>query len=248
MVLKLLELYEKYDYLFALGLSLIIWAIGYFSKHFALQIKKMRISKVFHLKKDDVEILIPDRYGKLTLLSSTGATELTDNFVTKGEMEAAVILRDEIRNLGLTGTILSKPTKDKTCNIFCIGGPLSNASTADYFRNKTIFHPVTFGVPKDSQYLSERNRKKLSDLVHEDKEDESGRSRGSIYLQGKEIYSFDREYEGYVFLAKLSGRVDFHNEEKGSVHICFGNNSNTTLSAVKSYFKYNGKLTKDQLF
>lgn len=244
MILNLLEIYEKYDYLFALILSVIMWAFGYFSKRFNVQIKKIRISKVLRLKRDNVEILIPDRYGKLTLSSISGATELTDSFVTKGEMEAALELRDEINNLGLSATISSHPTKDKTSNIFCIGGPLANTNTANYFRNKTVFSPLTFGVHKDSQYLSEKNRKNLADLVHEDGYDENGNPIGSIHLFNKQIFNFKREHEGYIFLAKLSGQIDFHNDEKGTVHICFGNNSVTTLSAVKCYFKYNKKMSK----
>ena len=120
MILNLLELYEKYDYLFALLLSLFMWAFGYLSKRFATQIKKIRVARVLRLKNDDVEILIPDRNGKLTLSSTSGATELTDSFVTKGEMEAALELKEEINNLGLSATILSHPTKDKENNIFCI--------------------------------------------------------------------------------------------------------------------------------
>lgn len=244
MILNLLEFYEKYDYLVALTFSVIMWAFGYFSKQFTAQFKKIKISKVLQLKKDEVEILISNRHGKLILSSTTGATELTDSFVTKGEMEAALELKDHVNELGLTATILSTPTKDKTNNIFCIGGPLSNANTASYFRDKTVFFPLTFGVHKDSQYLSERNRKNLADLVHEDGYYENGNRMGSIHLLGEQILDFEREYGGYVFLAKLSGKIDFHNEEKGTVHICFGNNSVTTLSAVRCYFKYYKKLNK----
>ena len=243
-MLELLEFYEKFDYLFALAFSVLVWLIGYFSKHFVNQLKRAKIGKALRLNKGPVSILIPDRHGKLTLSSEGSTTELTDCFVTKGEMEAACELKDEMRNFGLVATISNRPTKEKNANIFCIGGPLSNANTARYFRNKSVFQSITIGVHKDSQYLSERNRKGLADLVHEDTYYEDGQLQGSINLNGKTVFTFNRGREGYIFLARLTSKADFHNGKNEVVHICFGNNSVTTLSAIKCYFDEYDELSK----
>ncbi len=244
MLLRLAEYYEKYDYIVAIIGSVLIWAVGFFTKRFSDYVKSRRLKKFFCFNKDAIDIIISNRHGKLTLSSDDGATELIDTFVTKGEMDAAITVQTMMqKNLGLTANVLIKPTEDKTNNIFCIGGPLSNATTAFYIR--TYFSHLTFGVHKDSQYLSERNRKKLADLVHEDDGyTQCGNQIGTIRLMGKKIFDFDREREGYIFLAKLSERIDLQNDDDGAIYICFGNNSITTLGAVKSFQKNIVSLSK----
>lgn len=243
MILKLLEIYDRFDYLFELALCIIMWGIGYFTKRFSDRLKRIKIQKILCLK-NDVEIVIPSRYGTLTLHSEGGSTELLDSFVTKGEMEAAIFTKEMLNELGVKADISTQLSCNTTKNVFCIGGPLSNPTTASYFRDKSLFESLSFGVLKDSQYLSERNRPHLSGLVHEDDYDKNGNPIGTIRLNGEELFRFNRRHEGYMFLAKLSEKEDFGNDEKGSVHICFGNNSKTTYSAITLYRKYGNTLAK----
>ncbi len=236
-MLKLIELYEEYDYLFALALSVLMWICGYFTTRFAKHIKKQKLNQILDFKKEDVEVLLPVRHGRLELTNPYGATELVDNFVTYDEMRSLLKLEEMIDEIGLNICFSSDSSLDKSNNVFCIGGPLSNINTANYFRDTKIFAPITFGVACDSQYLSDKNRAKLSDLVHEDVG-----SVGTIRVNGKQIFDFKREHEGYVFLAKLSGKSDFADREHGTVHICFGNNSKTTYAAITSYMKHRTEL------
>lgn len=230
MLLNLFEIYEKYDYLFAIGGSLLIWAFGFFTTSISLRIKNFKIKNFFRFKKESIDILLPKRHGKLILTSNNSATELIDTFVTKGDMDAAITLQTMFRDIGYSANILVQPTEDKTNNIFCLGGPLSNSTTAHYIGTK--FSSLTFGVHKDSQYLSDRNRNELADFIHEDNTyNELEHQIGTIRLSNEEIYTFDRKRYGYVFFAKISEQ----NDEKGSVYICFGNNSITTLGAIRSF-------------
>lgn len=241
MILSLLEFYEKYDYLFAIILPIITGLIGYFSKKYTVQLKKKRLNKILRLKNETIEILIPIRYGKLTLSSEYGATEIVDSYVTKREMDAAILAKDMFDKIGVSSTISNSPSQDNNNNIFCIGGPLSNINTANYFRDTKLFKPISFSVPKGSHYVSNRNRMHLSDLVHENDSTEDIRT---INVAGCQILNFQYKHEGYIFLAKLSGALDFDDPEHGTVHICFGDNSETTYAAITSYCKYIKKFNK----
>jgi len=205
---------------------------GYSVKSFALMHKKNHLRKVLAIGKGKVKILIPSRYGELTLRNSNSATDkLIDNFVTEKDMEAAISLKEVIRELGNEVEVTSKITGIGSYNIFCIGGPLSNRNTANYFLNRELFHEITFGI-RDSKKISEMNRNNLEDLIHIENANES---KESIHLLGEEVFRFDRskhEHEGYAFIIKLTGKIDFGDAEKGSVHICFGHDSTTSLNAA----------------
>ena len=195
--------------------------------------KKEMLKNLFGFNKNLVLINVPVRHG--TLYGDKDKTELTNDFVTFDEIKSIFEAHKALTMIKAYHNMYDKVDehefgKKKYNNLF-IGGPLANEKVADIFRQ--FFKGFKFGVFEDSKYLSQDNAAALSDLIFLD---ETKENREIQLFEGENNKVYFDTNDGYIILIKLSAK-DYNDPEHGTIHICFGNNSNTSLNASKIYLE-----------
>ena len=201
------------------------------------RIMKLKRTRMF--KKPVCSINWAKRSGVLINDENVRATQIPRNdFVTDAEVFAAF---GAYRTIFETdGEPVLSDNKDNNGNMFCVGGPLSNTETQELFIK--YFPNISFGVSQAAGYINEKNQKGIGNVAHIDEDRNSGTIRIKTSEETK-VFSFDRRHEGYIMLIRFAG-VDVGDKSCGTVHVCFGNNAETTTKAAKCYTEHTNELYK----
>lgn len=230
MIEDILDFYNKYDSCIKLLFVLIVYVFGLFTTKLHRLHQSRLLRRILSLKKAPIEIVMPVRNGKISASSIT--TSPSDNYVTYAESMtiieiyklSSVIRKNDDYNVvyGSSQIIMSQSN-----NYFFVGGYHANVFVQNLFLEK--FKNVKFSCSEEtfSQYQS------LQPILEVFSCKDPNKRR--ICVNGKMLFSYDHNREGYIVLIKLTGDSDFHNCDHGTYHICFGNNSKTTLAAIKCY-------------
>lgn len=232
---KCVELFDKYSYLLKIFILLSTYIIGLFSTKFSGIRKKYKLKRILNLKKTSSELILPVREGHIK--TDELSTSLTSNYVTYDEALILFELKKFLNELGgkITELSLSKDNQEINSlkNNFYFGGFLVNNYVRRIFKER--FPMVKFTCSKYTYDTFDNIR---CNLISNDSNDD----KRYIQINGKNCLKYSRQEEGYIILIKMSGRKDFSESEHGTVHICFGNNSTTTLAAARCFTEHRSEL------
>lgn len=194
------------------------------------------LNKVLSLRKAPLEVVVGTRYGHI--VHNEIKTSPTEEYITYQSSAALV----EIYKMA--DTVFSNSSdreqllvysrdnkiKNERNNAFILGGFLANSYVQNLFLER--FTNVKFSCSADTYEKYTKLRPILEVNTSVDP------SKRRICVNGRELFSYDRNDEGYIVLIKLTGKADFKNSDHGTHHICFGNNATTTLQAIRCYHNF----------
>lgn len=242
MIAKIIEFYQEYKSLFSAVLPIVTYLIGLFSGKLIKRYRAYTLNRILSLKKSPLEIIMPIRYGNVS--PAIEKTSPLEGYITYTESKVFVEMNKIFetlvnKNKRETYPILYSSDQSipkQTNNAFIIGGIFANTYVQNIFLDK--FKNISFSCSRNT-FLNHAN---ISPILEEISPDNISKRR--ICINDDELFSYHRDNEGYVVLIKLTGKTDFLNSDHGTLHICFGNTSETTLASIQCFHNFQRELYK----
>ena len=231
----LFEVYNRFGYILRILIPFVTFVIGFIISKLKHYKSNGKIENVLSLKKDDSVIIMPIWDGRGIVREVNPARKCIiyeESFILP---EILTTISDIFKNKfsakfeGLVdGTTLLEPSK----NHFYFWGYIPHYNV--YRMLQKYCSNVKFSC--EEKYFENNERKNvLYPCLHED-------NLRHIKI-GSFVFTYDCVEEGYIILIKLTNKV-LQNDERGTVHICFGNSATLTLSSAQCFNKYRVELHK----
>lgn len=227
------ELMKKIVSIISDALPLIMFIFGLTTQKLYRKYRAYLLNRVLSLKKSPLEVVVGTRFGHI--VHNETKTSPTEEYLTY-KASAALMeiykMADTVFHNKLNGEtplIYSRDSRlqNERNNAFIIGGFLANSYVQNLFLER--FTNIKFSCSEDTY----KEYKMLHPILENNPKYNQTKRR--ICINKRELFSYDRQNEGYIILIKLTGKSDFKNSDHGTHHICFGNNAATTLQSISCY-------------
>ena len=229
----LFEFYDRFEYIFRISIPLFAFIVGFIISKLRYRKSNGKIRSVLSLTKDDSSIIIPIWEGTGIVEESRPSRKCMlykESFIIH---EIKTTVNDIFKSkfaAKFEGIVDSSTLLNPQNNHFYFGGYHPHANV--YRLLKQYCSNVKFSCD-ESKYENHKHKDVLYPCTHE----------GDIrHIKIDDfVFSYDCVKEGYVILIKLTNKV-LKDNERGTVHICFGNSATATLASAQCFNRHRVEL------
>ncbi len=230
--MEFLEFYNKYNYLFSLGVTLLMAVFGFFANKYMMYIKKMKQKKLLGMNNNPIEVVAPVRHGELNSFESDYITIHEAELLF--ELSQSLVLADRFESPKIIASDAIGKMKSSN-NRFCYGSYKPNLYVRHLFRK--FLPSVKFGVSEE--YYHNPEKADFVDLLCVDD------TIGSHFIKyGDNKFFKYSAGEDYIMLVRLTGKDCFGDINRGVTHICFGGISSSTLLSARCFNEHQDTVYK----